>query len=233
MSLPRARVHNPTRIQPIDLQPYGNTISIEADSDNPFEDDRDVEIFTQASGGMAGPDDRQRSKKVLTKPANVRGHIRGQARSFKTVESAHRQGFMPGFGGFGDSQSSIDQDEANPPGFVPASGPAPTATIPGTNVPSSGGPSFLQTLTQAITGGANVANTALSTRQTKAATDLINAQTTQAMALRNQQQAARGGASSMAKYLPVAIGVVGAIAIGAMLLKGRKAAPATNPRRRR
>ncbi len=65
MPLPRPRVDNRYRSQEVDLQPYGNTVSVEADSDNPFEDTRDVEIFTQASGGMAGPDPRQRSRGVM------------------------------------------------------------------------------------------------------------------------------------------------------------------------
>jgi hypothetical protein len=44
----------------------GNTITVELASDNPFESGRDVEVYTQVSGGIAGPDPMMRSRGVLT-----------------------------------------------------------------------------------------------------------------------------------------------------------------------
>ena len=55
-----------TRRQSIGLRPMGNTITVELASDNPFEAGRDVEVYTQVSGGIAGPDPRMRSCGVLT-----------------------------------------------------------------------------------------------------------------------------------------------------------------------
>jgi hypothetical protein len=55
-----------TRRQSIGLRPMGNTITVELASDNPFESGRDVEVYTQVSGGIAGPDPKMRSRGVLT-----------------------------------------------------------------------------------------------------------------------------------------------------------------------
>jgi len=55
-----------TRRQSIGLRPMGNTITVELASDNPFESGRDVEVYTQVSGGIAGPDPMMRSRGVLT-----------------------------------------------------------------------------------------------------------------------------------------------------------------------
>ncbi len=55
-----------TRRQSLGLRPMGNTITVELASDNPFESGRDVEVYTQVSGGIAGPDPKMRSRGVLT-----------------------------------------------------------------------------------------------------------------------------------------------------------------------
>ncbi len=98
MPLARPRVENRYRTQEINLQPFGNTISVEADSDNPFEDTRDVEIFTQASGGMAGPDSRMRSRGVLVQRPQHTQRQGGQVRAFRVKMDAAHPGFMPGMG---------------------------------------------------------------------------------------------------------------------------------------
>jgi hypothetical protein len=55
-----------TRRQSIGLRPMGSTITVELASDNPFESNRDVEVYTQVSGGIAGADPHMRSRGVLT-----------------------------------------------------------------------------------------------------------------------------------------------------------------------
>ncbi|MDW8332541.1 MAG: hypothetical protein RMK43_12900 [Cyclobacteriaceae bacterium] len=54
------------RLQPVDLEPLGNTISVELSADNPFETARDVEVYTQMSGGLADADESMRSPGILT-----------------------------------------------------------------------------------------------------------------------------------------------------------------------
>jgi hypothetical protein len=131
MALPTPYVDKRRRIQPVDVRPYGNTIGIEADSDNPFEDDRPIQIVTQNSGGMAGPDPVMRSKRVMHKgtAAKAKPLPAGHVPTYRSRGAANRQGFMPGFGGFGvdlplgpDDSSGGSMDEANPPGFVASSG---------------------------------------------------------------------------------------------------------------
>lgn len=105
-------VSNKYRREPIDLQPFGNTISVETTEDNPFTQAQDVEVVTQASGGMAGPDPRMRSRAVQRHPITglpmkraAGGKMSGKvvpgkvaARQFSAP--AHRQhaGFVPGLG---------------------------------------------------------------------------------------------------------------------------------------
>ncbi len=90
-------VDNRYRREAVDLQPYGNTISVETASDNPFEANQDVEIFTQQSGGMSGPDPKMQSRRGHRKvqrrvtPGNV------AARQFNAPATSAR-GFMPGLG---------------------------------------------------------------------------------------------------------------------------------------
>ncbi len=113
------RVQNNRARQQVDLQPYGNTISVEATSDNPFEDAQDVEVVTQASGGMGGPDPKMRSRSIITKPSRERLVFAGRAKAHKVVAPAHRShgGFMPGMAGFG-----ADPVVLGPPSPAPAPG---------------------------------------------------------------------------------------------------------------
>lgn len=97
----RAHVSNKYRTEAVDLQPYGNTISVEAPSDNPFESNADVEVYTQASGGMAGPDPRTRSRGLLTQRPRSTRHQGGKVKAYRVRMDAAHAGFMPGMHGLG------------------------------------------------------------------------------------------------------------------------------------
>ena len=115
MSLPRPFVDRSYRTEEIDLQPYGNTVSVTTGSDNPYEREQPVEIMTQQSGGMAGPDPRMRSKRVMHKgtATKAKPHAAGSAPTYKVRQSAQRQGFMPGFGGFAGLGVDIPVDDSD------------------------------------------------------------------------------------------------------------------------
>lgn len=71
------------RTERVDLQPGGNTVTVDAPSDNPFEDlAGPVTVVTQASGGMSSPDPRMRSKRIVGR--KIARHISA--------------GFLPGMG---------------------------------------------------------------------------------------------------------------------------------------
>lgn len=55
-----------TRLQSVGLRPEGNTVTVELASDNPFEMETPVEVYTQCSGGIAPADAEMRSSGVLT-----------------------------------------------------------------------------------------------------------------------------------------------------------------------
>ena len=93
-------INNRFRRESVDLQPYGNTISVTTDSDNPFEDPANVEVYTQLSGGMAGPDAAQRSRRIHTKPSTNRLVQGGRVPMIVANVASHRS-FMPGMGDFG------------------------------------------------------------------------------------------------------------------------------------
>jgi hypothetical protein len=228
MALPKPYVDHSYRTEPVDLQPYGNTISVTSISDNPFEDDQEAEIFTQQSGGMAGPDPKQRSKRVMHKGTATKAKQlpAGHARVYKTRQAANRQGFMPGFGGFGDTPNttpSIDADEGNPPGFVPASGGAPAAAAPGQAAAPSGVWGALTSLFNAAPG------TAAAIEQARAGGPKP-AGMPPGMPLPPP-----GKSSGIMKDLPYILGAAGLIGAGILIFGRKKAATtvATNPRRRR
>ncbi len=104
-------VRNKYRREAIDLQPFGNTIAVDTPSDNPFEAAQDVEVVTQMSGGMAGPDARMKSRAVrrhpvtglpMARPApsRVARVVPGRVNARQFNAPAHRQhaGFVPGLG---------------------------------------------------------------------------------------------------------------------------------------
>jgi hypothetical protein len=224
MALPKPFVDHSYRLEPVDVQPYGNTISVTSVSDNPFEDDQEAEIFTQQSGGMAGPDPKMRSKRTMHKGTAVKAKPlpAGHARVYKTRGPANRQGFMPGFGGFGDTPNTtptIDQDEGNPPGFVPQGNVAPNAPPA---APAGGVWGALTSLFSAAPA-------------TAAAIEAARTGTPKPAGLPPTTMPPLPARSTgIAKDLPWILGAVGVIGVGALLL-GRKKAPAvaTNPRRRR
>lgn len=66
--LPGVNAASNYRNEQVDLQPGGNTVTVETSSDNPFEDLAGPPIVvTQASGGMSSPDPRMRSKRINAK----------------------------------------------------------------------------------------------------------------------------------------------------------------------
>jgi hypothetical protein len=92
------------RQQSVDLQPHGNTISVECPSDNPFEDAQDISIVTQGSGdqALAGPDPRMKSKRVITKGKRLAPIHAGKAPVRQVMAHAaaplKHNGFIPGLG---------------------------------------------------------------------------------------------------------------------------------------
>ena len=92
------------RQQSVDLQPHGNTISVECPSDNPFEDAQDIQIVTQGSGdqSLAGPDPRMKSKRVITKGKRLAPIHAGKAPVRQVMAHAaaplKHNGFIPGLG---------------------------------------------------------------------------------------------------------------------------------------
>lgn len=63
-TLPTPQVQKAVVMQPVNLKPMGNTISLTVPADNPFAGGRRVSIHTQVSGGMAQADPTQRSRRI-------------------------------------------------------------------------------------------------------------------------------------------------------------------------
>jgi hypothetical protein len=85
-------------LQPVDTQPAGNTISVTCPSSNPFEDHCDIQIETQRSGGIAGPDPRQVSRRIVTTGKRLAPVHAGRALVRQRIAPAVRAGFLPGLG---------------------------------------------------------------------------------------------------------------------------------------
>lgn len=246
MALPRPRVDNRYRSQEVNLQPYGNTVSVEADSDNPFEDTRDVEIFTQASGGMAGPDPRQRSRGVMVKrPQNTRRQG-GQVRAFRVTMDAAHAGFMPGMAGrpertrarrpmvrvthsgFMPGLGGVDRPvRRRHNGYMPGMGDVPPMLAP---VPApSGTPAWLQAVQAAGNTAAGVVQARYDSKTAasgaKAQQAMMAAEAARADQMRSQSLMS-SSLSNMGKnkVLVYGLGAVAAIALGAALFlkKGKR-----------
>jgi hypothetical protein len=232
----RARPHvvNRYRSEEINLQPYGNTISVETESDNPFEADQDVEVFTQASGGMAGPDPRQRSRGLLAKRNQTTHHQGGKVRTFKAHMDAAHPGFMPGMGelakaparrarptvsrsfmpgmsGLGDAATGYDTGEGN----INAAGvPVDTGT-----------PSWLTALTTGLNAGAQTTSSVMASKtaaaQAKAAQSTAAAEQARADQMRQSAMITGGGAKSYATPL-IGLAVAGAALFMFMKMGKRK-----------
>ena len=84
--------------QAVDLQPDGNTISVACPSSNPFEDGCDVHVQTQLSGGLAGPDPHQVSRRIVARPRQLPAVHAGRAAVHQYHAAAVRRGFLPGLG---------------------------------------------------------------------------------------------------------------------------------------
>ncbi len=225
----RARPHvvNRYRNEEINLQPYGNTISIETESDNPFEDDQDVEVFTQASGGMAGPDPRQRSRGLLAKRTQTTHHQGGKVRTFKAHMDAAHPGFMPGMGelakapvrrarptvsrSFMPGMSGLGADAST--GFDTGEGNINAAGVP----VDTGTPSWLTALTTGLNAGAQTTSSVMASKtaaaQAKAAQSTAAAEQARADQMRQSAMITGGKASSYAVPL---IGL--AVAAGAIFM---------------
>ncbi len=244
MALPRPRVENRYRTQEIDLQPYGNTISVEAESDNPFEDTRDVEIFTQASGGMAGPDPRQRSRGVMVKRPEHTQRQGGQVRAFRVKMDAAHPGFMPGMGdlpprrrggympGMGDVAAPVRRPRRiSHNGYMPGMGsfgdePGAQFNAPAA-APAVGTPAWLQAIQDAgkVTAGVVQARydsqTAASTAKAQQA--LMAAEQARADQMRSQSLMSSTLANmNKNKILVYGLGAVAVAALGAAIFLKRK-----------
>jgi len=242
MPLPRPRVQNKYRYEEINLQPYGNTVSVEAPSDNPFEDDRDVEVFTQASGGMAGADPRQRSRGLMVQRPRNTSRQGGRSPAFHLKMDAAHPGFMPGMGDLSGRQvrraPSRPRVRVTHPGFVPGMGELPSrrsrAFMPGMsglgdepgaqyNAPAAT-PQWLQAIQAAGQTTASVLNaqegakTAASTA--RAAQAMAAAEAARAEQMRSQSMMSTSLAN-MNKYKLLTYGLIG---VGVLML-GRAPLP--------
>jgi hypothetical protein len=107
----RPVVQSRYRAESVDLQPGGATIVVTTPSENPFEMTKDIEVVTQESGGMAGPDQRQTSRGQRRqvsgmgrgKPPSVLPRVIGRAPVQRMVADAASSrvitsGFLPGMG---------------------------------------------------------------------------------------------------------------------------------------
>jgi len=62
--MPTPSVQQKVVNQKVDLKPQGNTVSVTASSDNPFERKNQVQIHTQASGGYPGVPESMQSRGI-------------------------------------------------------------------------------------------------------------------------------------------------------------------------
>jgi hypothetical protein len=63
--MPTPKIQKAVVVQPVNLRPLGNTVSMTVPADNPFVGGRRVSIHTQVSGGMAQADPTQRSRRAF------------------------------------------------------------------------------------------------------------------------------------------------------------------------
>ncbi len=225
MPAPRVHVHQRYSRQAVDLQPYGNTISIDAESDNPFESNEDVEVYTQASGGMAGPDPRVRSRGLLTQRPRTSQHQGGKVRTFRTTMDAAHPGFMPGMGDLSTprGQKNGARRLSRDPGFVPGMGDGPPLLAAPAPAPAGGTPTWLQALTAAgqtaggITGSIYGSKTAAAQAETAAA--LARAEQARADSMRSQAMLSNMGQHPFITYGLLA---VAAAAVGYIVLKKKR-----------
>jgi hypothetical protein len=63
--MPTARVQRAVVVQPVNLRPLGNTVSMTVPASNPFTGGHRISIHTQVSSGMAQADPSQRSRRTF------------------------------------------------------------------------------------------------------------------------------------------------------------------------
>lgn len=197
-------VSNRRRVEAVDLQPYGNTISVETISDNPFEDAQDVEVFTQTNDGFGGPAPASmRSKRIITRPEHVSPMWAGRVAAMKMRAPAHKAhaGFAPGMNGLGLGET---------PG-------GPITMAPAQPQPAPWYSQLLSATPAAITAAGGAVQTAQQTQLAKANTALTDAQARKAAAdaasaaLMSQGSPKTGGKSNTMLYVLGGAAVLGAL----------------------
>lgn len=202
------------RMEEVDLQPGGSTITVRTPSDNPFESAQDVEVYTQVSGGMAGPDAKMVSRAQLrhptkgtpvtlparvTKPGSAARVQPGQVQARVSVASAHRPhaGFMPGIGGGAPQRVMLaPRPNLQRRSFMPGLGDDASAVILGppapVTTPAVPSGSTVNAITGAITGISQSASNILGNRYaSQAAESQARAAAAQAQAAQAQTERAR------------------------------------------
>jgi hypothetical protein len=100
------RSYHGYRTEEVGLRPRGNTVTVDVEAENPFEDElagAPVTVATQASGGVAKAPPRQQSRKVMykgKKPALPAGAVKAAVARKNAGAPARimHRGFMPGMG---------------------------------------------------------------------------------------------------------------------------------------
>lgn len=231
----RSHVANNYRTEQIHLQPHGNTVSVTTLAENPFEHEGDIEVVTQESGGMVGPDPqmtsmwgaRLRRRPVMTMrqrplgvaPARRYGGISATDRSVHSVDGLGANlsvtGPAAGEGDAAELERQIQTERAEE---------AAAAQRRQENLQAAGSAalSFAQTAGNALLAQQQAKVAKEQARKAKAQG---KAQTAMA---RISSMGSRAVSNAQSNW-PIIAGGVAVLAVGAFLLMRKK----TNPRRRR
>ena len=229
----RSTVSNAYRTEEVHLQPHGNTVTVTTLAENPFENEGEIEVVTQNSGGMSGPDPEMTSRVQHHRRGGMWG---GQRPAIRPV------GLPPGHRRF---TNAIDEslnglgDDVYTAGVMASIG-SPSAPIPApvaAPVPESK-PFNWDAFGKITTGLATAAGGVVSA-QMGAKTSASQAKAADAAARAEQSRTLQ--ASLMSRTVqtaksnwPILVGGIAVLGLGIFLLMRKKsAAPATNPRRRR
>ncbi len=255
-AMPAPRVNNRYRSEEVDLQPGGATISVVTQADNPYENEGDIQIVTQESGGMADPDTDQttagqvwkgssrmhrggsnsRLNRMGNRPsgtAPVRTSVvsaNSPQNSDGTIDDDDNEdgssNGMFGLGNLGVDYSGVDMGPDAP--LNPATPTTPAATTQGSSFDWS---KFLTAAVPAIAssaGGIVQANYAQKTAAANASAAASQAQAASYMSRMGNQVAA-----NVKSNWPVLVGGAAVLGLGIYLLSRKgSSAPKTNPRRR-
>jgi len=213
------------RREAVDLQPSGNVVVVETTSDNPFENDDDVDVYTQESGGMAGPDSRQRSRGLAApKRTGARLMRQGQARVIRTRAPAAfaHAGFMPGMGDLGAMKrrakvAAVAKARGMPSAyFMPGMGADPVAPA------AAAAPGFWASLLPAATGLVSTAGGAYSSQQAARQADAQRAKAeaeARIEAERTKQSMMSRSYDAMAQHKGISLPLIG-VAVAALAVAG-------------